>query len=112
MDLQPNPKLDEIYKLTLDNNRMLHKMRRDAMYRSILGMIWWAIFIIGPALLYYYYLQPYVDQMLELYAKLPGFENVKIPSGGLFPDISGIMNNIPDLLQLQSSTSSATTTGN
>ena len=111
MDLQSNPKLDEIYRLTLENNRMLHKMRREAVYRSILGMIWWAIFIIGPALLYYYYLQPYVDQMLELYAKLPGFENVQLPKSGI-PDISGILNNFSNMLPSAGSTTGATTTGN
>src|SRR5690349_21281762 len=81
MELTPNPKLDEIYRLVQENNHLLHKMRRDAVYASILRVVWWLILLIGPAILYYYYVQPYLDQLIALYQKANGVsQSITLPS--------------------------------
>ena len=58
-------------KLLLENNRILHKLlsaQRWAMFWSVLR---WAI-IIGLALGSYYYIQPYLDQLLQVYGQVSG----------------------------------------
>lgn len=101
-------KLDEILKLVKDNNKILHKMRRDAMYRSVLSTIWWLIFLVAPIIFYYVYLEPYVNQMMQMYATIPGFENMKMPTGG-FPDLTAMMEQLKTLTG-GVATSTATTT--
>jgi hypothetical protein len=102
-------KLDEILKLTKDNNKMLHKMRRDAMYRSILSTVWWLIFLVAPIIFYYFYLEPYVNQMMQMYATIPGFENLKMPTGG-FPDLDQMMQQLQSMTGGGSSTTTGTST--
>ena len=43
-------KLEEILRLTKENNRMLHKMRRSAFLGGLFKFIMWAAFIIIPLL--------------------------------------------------------------
>lgn len=61
INLDDDQRIEEIYKLTKDNNRMLHSMRRDAfihgffkfaIYAAIIGIsIWMYIYYIGPLLM-------------------------------------------------------------
>jgi hypothetical protein len=101
-------KLDEILKYVKDNNKMLHKMRRDAMYRSILGAIWWLIFLVAPIIFYYLYLEPYIAQMQQMYSTLPGFENMQMPTG-MFPDLTGLMEQVKTLTGGAASSTATTT---
>jgi len=54
-------------ELTQENNALLRKMRRSAIYRNIMKVVWLAIIIGLPVYIYYYFLQPYIVQLLELY---------------------------------------------
>lgn len=66
-------KLEEMYVLTKDNNRMLHAMRREAFIGGILKFVWWVLIIIVlPYLVYVWYLQPYLDQVLSVYQQVQG----------------------------------------
>ena len=86
--------LNEIYKLTKENNRMLKKMRRDAFVGGILKFVWWiAILVVIPYLIYVFYLQPYVLQLQSLYS------TVNESAGQLNEatnEISEIRNSIPN----------------
>lgn len=55
-------------ELTQENNALLRKMRRSAIYGNILKVVWLAIIIGLPVYIYYAFLQPYVGQLLEVYS--------------------------------------------
>jgi len=65
-----DPKLEDIYRLTLETNRMVHKMRRGLWYRRIFQAVWWLAILAISGYTYYVYAQPYVDQLKQLYAKV------------------------------------------
>lgn len=66
-------KLEEMYALTKDNNRMLRAMRREAFIGGILKFVWWILIIIViPYLVYVWYLQPYLEQVLSVYQQAQG----------------------------------------
>ncbi len=75
--------LEKSVNLAEDNNRMLHSMRRSARWASIFRAIYW-ILIIGSALGAYYFIQPYVDQMVNI------FNGAKSD----LDNVSGIIKNI------------------
>lgn len=60
-------KLEEIYQLTKENNRLLHKMRRAAFWGGVWRFIWWLIILGAPVILYYYFFAPYVERFLTTY---------------------------------------------
>jgi hypothetical protein len=103
-------KLDEILKLVKDNNKMLHKIRRDAMYRSVLSTIWWLIVLISPIVLYYYYLEPYISNVQKMYSDIPGFEQYSMPTEW-FPDLNVLMERIGGSASSASSTVGTSTVG-
>ena len=65
-------KLDELLKLTKENNRMLHSMRRSAFFGGIFKVVMWVAFIIIPLWLYMQYVAPMMAGMLETYQELQG----------------------------------------
>jgi hypothetical protein len=68
----------EILELTRENNKMLHSMIRSARVSRLFRMIYWA-FIIGSFIGTYYYFQPYLDQLMELYGQVSS----TLKSGGV-----------------------------
>ena len=58
----------ELLELTRENNKLLHKMLRHAIIGSIMRLFYWTLILGGPIVLYYYFLQPYIDQLLEVYS--------------------------------------------
>jgi hypothetical protein len=65
-----DPKLEEIYRLTLDTNKMVHKMHRSHMWGRFFTFTWWLAIAAISAAAYYYYLQPYLDQIIHLYQQI------------------------------------------
>lgn len=65
-------KLQEILALTKENNRMLHKMRRNAFWGGILKLIIWAALIGLPIWLYFTYLFPIMESMMETFEQVQG----------------------------------------
>lgn len=63
-------KLDEIYALAKENNRLLHKMRRAAFWSRVWRFLWILVVLGVPVLLYYYFLQPYVGQFFNAYSQI------------------------------------------
>lgn len=84
--------MKELLELTRDNNKLLHKMRRHAIYGNIMRLFYWAIILGGPVVIYFYYLQPYLQQVLETYSGVQGsVENVGNKAGQI-PGLSGLLN--------------------
>ena len=53
--------------LAEENNKILLYIRRSQRWASITRAIYW-IFIIGSAVGAYYFLQPYIDQLKDVYS--------------------------------------------
>ena len=62
--------LVENQRLLLENNQMLHKMRKSAIVGSIFRVIWF-LFVIGlPIYLYFSYIKPNMGNLMERYSEL------------------------------------------
>jgi hypothetical protein len=60
-------------ELTQENNRMLHSIKRMTFWGGVFKYVWWIFFVIVlPLLVYYWYLQPYVEQALKTYQDFQG----------------------------------------
>ncbi len=53
--------------LAQDTNKLVHSMRRNQRWHTIFTIVWWLTVVGVSGALYYYYLQPYVEQILGLY---------------------------------------------
>ena len=68
-----NGDLKELLRLTKENNRMLHKMRRNAFWGGIIKFVLYAgVFILAPLWLYATYLAPITEQLLDTYTQVQG----------------------------------------
>ncbi|MBP9782366.1 MAG: hypothetical protein KBC50_01380 [Candidatus Pacebacteria bacterium] len=61
-DLTNEQKLEEIYKLTLENNHILHGLRNRFRVATVFRVIYW-LAIIGALGGAYYYVRPAIDTM-------------------------------------------------
>lgn len=77
MDPQSKKLLEDTFALVEENNKLLQGMRRSLRNQRILSIIYW-VFIIGSAVGAYYFIQPYVDQLIALYRNAGDvFKNLK-----------------------------------
>ena len=68
--------LQEIYRLTKENNQMLHAMRRNAFLGGLFKFVFYAIILIVlPLWLYMTYLAPIMQQMLDTMNKIQSAGN-------------------------------------
>ena len=58
--------LEETLALTKENNEMLRSMKRSMRFARMMTIIYWVL-IIGSALGAYYFIQPYIDQLMGVY---------------------------------------------
>lgn len=72
MDDLDRTQLEQILKLTKDNNRMLHAMRRNAWLSGFFRVVLWAAFIIIPFYLYMQYLAPVMQSAVETMQQVQG----------------------------------------
>ena len=57
-------------ELTEENNRMLHSIKRMTFWGGVVKYLWWiSILFVLPALAYYFYLAPYVEQAADTYTQ-------------------------------------------
>jgi hypothetical protein len=74
----------ELLELTRDNNKLLRKMRRHAIFGNVTRLIYWAVIFGVPVILYYYFLQPYMGQILDTYSGIQsGVEGVGDQTKGI-----------------------------
>ena len=67
MDPESKKLLEETFALAQENNRMLQSMRRSMRLSRIMSFLYWA-FIIGSAVGAYYFIQPYLEQLVGVYS--------------------------------------------
>ena len=90
--------VQETLKLTRDNNRMLHSMRRDAFLGGIFKILMWAAFIVVPAYLYYLYLAPVMQQMIAtMNAAQKGGAQAQVQLGQFQDMLKNLESKIPGL---------------
>lgn len=65
INLDDDQRVDEIYKLAKDNNRMLHAMRRDAFIQGFFKFVIYAAMIAISVWLYIYYIGPLLMSLLK-----------------------------------------------
>jgi len=63
--------LEETAKLAKENNVILRKMRRSAIWGSIFKVIYWLV-ILGGLAVSWYYIEPYINTILEMYEQVQG----------------------------------------
>ncbi|HEY4516392.1 MAG TPA: hypothetical protein VJG64_00425 [Candidatus Paceibacterota bacterium] len=66
------PLLEEIHRLTQDNNRLLHKLRRGAIWGRLFTLLFYAALLLAPIWFYLTYLNGTVQQLLQAYQKAQG----------------------------------------
>lgn len=63
---------DEMFRLTRDNNRMLHAMRRSAFLGSVLKFVFYAAIIGFSVWSYLQFVAPMLDQTLKMMQQVQG----------------------------------------
>jgi len=63
--MQNDDMLKEIYRLTLDNNKQLKKMRRATFLHRIFTLVLYVALLLVPLWLYTQYLAPVVEEALR-----------------------------------------------
>jgi len=66
MEPESNLSLEEISKLVRENNEILKSMKKSQRLSQIMRIIYW-LFLIGTAFGAYYFIQPYIDSVKDLY---------------------------------------------
>ena len=74
MDPESKKLLEATLTLAQENNKMLHTMRRSMRMARIMSFFYWA-FIIGSAVGAYYFIQPFINPLLNMYTGANGILN-------------------------------------
>lgn len=92
--------LQEIYRLTKENNHMLHKMRRNAFWGGIFKFVFWAAILIAPLWFYMAYLAPVVDDMMRTVQQIQGTSaKAQVQLGGFQEMLKQLQQKIPSISQ-------------
>ena len=68
--------LRETLEVEKENNRLLRKMRRDAVVGRIFTIAFWAITLGVPVILYYFFIAPYIHSFQASYQQVQDSANV------------------------------------
>ena len=80
MDQEDKKIIRKNFEMTLENNKMLKKIRRSMFLSNVTRLFYWVV-IIGLSLGAYYYLQPYIDGAKETFDQIRG--GVGVVSDGI-----------------------------
>lgn len=72
MDDLERTQLEQILRLTKENNQMLRAMRRNAWIAGFFRVVIWIALIVIPYYLYLVYLAPVMEGMMETIGKIQG----------------------------------------
>ncbi len=95
-------KMNELLRLTKDNNHMLHGMRRNALLGGIFKLLIYAAMVIIPFWLYMQYLAPQVNRMLVVVNQIQG---TTVQAQTQMSDWQKVFNDIKSKIPGMSSTS-------
>ena len=71
MDPEDKIKLERALALSEENNELLRKIHRSLKLSRWVRVLYWVI-LLGASIGAFYYLQPYIDQVLGTYGSLRG----------------------------------------
>ena len=66
MDPESKKLLEETYSLAKENNAMLSSIKRSMLLSRVMTVVYW-VAIIGVSVGAFYFVQPYIDQLMEIY---------------------------------------------
>lgn len=92
MDPESKKLLEKTYELALENNEMLKKVRGVQKRAFLMSLVKFLIFV-GITLGAYYYVEPYLNQMLSIYSNLSGITG----EGGFNTSSSSILDIVKNL---------------
>jgi hypothetical protein len=78
--------LQKTYDLSKENNKILHSIRNSNRWANFFRFIYWVL-IIGVSLGAFYYLQPYVNNILGAYNSIQGDLNTVKTVSGKIPSV-------------------------
>ena len=97
--------MQEMYRLTKDNNRMLRAMRRNAFWGGILKFFIYAALLAAPIWFYMSYLAPVVNSMLQTEQQLQGTSaKAQAQFGSLQASWQQFESKLPSFMQPATST--------
>ncbi len=75
--------LKRVRKLVERNNILLEKMQAAQRRAALMRLVYWVV-VIGVAVVAYIYIEPYIDQLGEMYANV---QQAADEAGGFFDDL-------------------------
>ncbi len=90
MDREEKELLKKTIALEEENNDILRKMQRSMRIQRFLSILYW-VFIIGSIFGLYYFVQPYIEQLLTIYG---GAKNSLDTSVGT---VNSLIDSLKDL---------------
>ncbi len=63
--------LKKTLELAQENNKMLHSIRRQMIWGRVFRIAYWVL-IIGAAIGIYYYIDPYINEAINVYGNIKG----------------------------------------
>jgi hypothetical protein len=94
--------MQEMLRLTRENNHMLHAMRRNAFWGGILKFIFWTAIFVAPIWFYMTYLNVTVEKMLHTLDQIQGSgAQAQVNYEQMLRDIQ---SKLPTFMQSSSST--------
>jgi hypothetical protein len=102
--MEQNPSQDtlkEIYRLTHENNKMLHTMRRNAFWGGIFKVAMWiVVLVLAPLWLYSVYLAPLMQGMTQTLDRVRGTNTpLQGQLGTLESTLKNLQNTLPSFMQ-------------
>jgi hypothetical protein len=64
----------ELKEVVADTNKTLHGMRRSQRWGTIFRIVWWLTIVGVTGAAYYYFVQPYVEQVMSTYDNAKDFQ--------------------------------------
>ena len=86
MDSDIQKLLERNIALSEENNKMLRRLQSNMRWGRFIHAVYWIV-IIGSAFGAYYFIQPYIDQLLQIYGK------VQTVGGSVSPNILDALKN-------------------
>lgn len=68
MDPESKKLLEDTYSLAQENNKMLSSIKRSMFLARVMSIMYWLV-IIGVSVGAFYFIQPYIDQLVGVYGK-------------------------------------------
>ena len=94
MDDLDRSQLDQLLRLTKENNHMLRSMRRNAWVGGIFKLLMWAAFILIPLWLYMQYLAPVMTSMMNAVESVQQMQGTGAKAQAQFTDMQSAFKQL------------------